>query len=531
MSLFDRLLEILGLNKPDEPRKKPKPQAAAPAPPAGQPEQPAVPSGPKPAQTLNLEASDLLPITSEELRASLQQLIRSGQWRFTFRGTIPLGDERTRLINRALLTNGFLTPEQLDEIIQTAMDFERMEKAKAVLEAKAQKAGEAAVKADKEARARLKEQKKAEAAERKRKHAEGVAHRRATDIIFLGTGVSYRLNDRTSDADKLAGFGLPVLATPGDVANALGVTVPQLRWLAFHTNVATRLHYVHFEVPKRSGGTRVLSAPHKKLAAAQEWVLREILNKLPVTDPAHGFVKGRSILTNARPHAGKAVILNMDLEGFFPSISWVRVRALFQRLGYSGAVATVLALLCTECPREAVEYAGKIYYVAVGQRGLPQGACTSPALSNQIARRLDKRLDGLARKLGLTCTRYADDITFSGPAEFNGKVGYVMARVRHIAAEEGFAVNEKKSRVLRPNAAQFVTGLVVNVRPSVPRAEIRRLRAILHQAEKAGLDAQNREGRANFRGWLHGKLAYLKMVRPEVGTKMMEQYLRLAGQR
>ena len=92
------------------------------------------------------------------------------------------------------------------------------------------------------------------------------------------------------------------------------------------------------------------------------------------------------------------------------------MRSVFQRAGYSPAVATILALLCTECPRRVVEYDGVTYHVATGPRGLPQGACTSPSLSNQVARRLDRRSRGLADKLGITYTRYADDLTFSGDA-------------------------------------------------------------------------------------------------------------------
>src|SRR6185437_8790257 len=99
---------------------------------------------------------------------------------------------------------------------------------------------------------------------------------------------------------------------------------------------------------------------------------------LPIDDAAHGFVPGRSILSNARPHSGQAVVVNMDLEGFFPSIRFPRVRRVFERLGYSPAVATILALLCTECRRKTVTYDGTVYHVATGPRGLPQGACTSP---------------------------------------------------------------------------------------------------------------------------------------------------------
>ena len=200
---------------------------------------------------------------------------------------------------------------------------------------------------------------------------------------------------------------------------------------------------------------------------------------------------------------------------------------MFHRLGYSPAVATILALLCTECPRQTVEYAGQTYHVAVGPRGLPQGACTSPALSNQVARRLDRRLRGLANKLGLTYTRDADDLTFSGDDGLNGSVGYLLARVRHIAEEEGYVVNEKKSRILRRNTAQMVTGLVVNERPSVRRRELRRLRAILHCARTEGLERQNRQGRPNFVAWLQGKIAYVQMSRPEIGAKMQEELHKL----
>jgi RNA-directed DNA polymerase len=165
--------------------------------------------------------------------------------------------------------------------------------------------------------------------------------------------------------------------------------------------------------------------------------------------------------------------------------------------------------------------------VATGPRGLPQGACTSPALSNQVARRLDKRLGGLAAKFGLTYTRYADDLTFSASDELDGRIGYLLARIRHITQDEGFAINGKKTRVLGRRSSQRVTGVVVNDKLSLPRAELRRLRAILHRASKEGLDAQNRENRPDFRAWLQGKIAYVRMIRPDLGEKMREEFRRL----
>jgi retron-type reverse transcriptase len=477
-----------------------------------------------------LDAEAFLPITRQEIKEAARGKNLFGNAWFGRRDLIPPADDpRTKLIDRAMVTHGLLSPEQLHEIHEVGALMDQVRPTVVAIEHRAALEGEAAVQADREARARVKAQKKAEAAERDRRRQEEIARRKATDIVFLGRGVSAGLRDRKSDFDKLARAGLPALSTPADLAGALGISVPRLRWLAFHNEAATRVHYVQFAVPKKSGGTRTLSAPHRSLGEAQRWVFREIVSKLPVDDSAHGFVAGRSIVSNASPHCRRAVVVNMDLEGFFPGIGFPRVRKVFERVGYSPAVSTVLALLCTECPRRAVVYDGVTYHVATGPRGLPQGACTSPGLSNQVARRLDRRLGGLARKLGLTYTRYADDLTFSGDEALEGRVGYLMARVRHIAGDEGFAVNESKTRVLRRNSAQTVTGLVVNDRPGVRRGEVRRLRAILHRARAEGLDRQNREVRPNFAAWLGGKIAFVAMARPEVGAKLRAELDALLG--
>jgi retron-type reverse transcriptase len=473
---------------------------------------------------LGLDASDYLPITRAEIKEAAQgRSLLSNPW-FGRRDVIPPADDpRTQLIDRAMVTQGLVTPEQLAEIHAVGAEMDRVRPTLASLEHRASMTGEAAVQADREARAQLKARKKAEAAERKQLRAEAVARRKAEDIVFLGRGVSGRLGERTSRAQDLERSGLPVLSTPAELAAALGLTVSRLCWLAFHAEVATRTHYVHFRVPKKSGGQRTLSAPHRTMARAQRWIFERIVAKLPAEPAAHGFLPGRSILSNARPHAGRAVVVNLDLEGFFPNIGFPRVRKVFERLGYSPAVATILALLCTECPRRTVILEGMTYHVATAPRGLPQGACTSSGLSNQVARRLDRRLSGLAAKLGLTYTRYADDLTFSGNEGMESRVGYLMARVRHMAQDEGFTVNEAKTRVQRRNTAQMVTGLVVNDRPGVRRDEVRRLRAILHRARTEGLDRQNRQNLPDFRAWLRGKIAFVRMARPEVGDRLLAQ--------
>jgi retron-type reverse transcriptase len=418
-----------------------------------------------------------------------------------------------------MVAHGLITPEELAEIHRIG---EQMDQVKPTVEIVHRRAQAAVPEAQAE-RQRIKEQKRAAAAERKRLHAEAVARRKASDIVYLGRGVSQGLADRRADVEKLTAAGLPVLATPADVAEALKVTIPRLRWLAFHSEAATRSHYVRFVVPKKSGGTRNLFAPMPELAGAQEWVLRNVLDKVATHDAAHGFVRGRSTVTNATPHVGRAVVVNTDLENFFPTITFPRVRGVFRQLGYSPAVATVLALLCTESPRRVATYAGQVFHVATGARGLPQGACTSPALSNLAARRMDSRLAGVARKLGYAYTRYADDMTFSFGGEGGGseaKVGYLLARVRHITQDEGFAVNEGKTRVLKPAARQSVTGIVVNERPGVARPTYKRLRAILHRAKAEGLAAQNREGHPHFEAWVRGMIAYVGMVNPKQGEKL-----------
>jgi retron-type reverse transcriptase len=533
MGAFDWLFRR-GRKSESEPIVSPPPTETrgADAPRSPEPTSPGVntPGSPQPAT--DPYGTEFLPIT----RAEIVDAAKSGNllataWQFGRQSIIPpVTDPRTQIIDRALVTNGLLSPEELTEIHRVGEEMDKARPAESSMLAAVGLAGDAAVRAYRAEKERRKQQKKIDAARRKTEREAAVKKRRATDIIFLGRGVSGRMHMRLSDEARLREFGLHVMHTPADVAGALGLDIKILRWLAFHTEVATQTHYVKFQVPKRSGGMRTLAAPHRLLKTAQRMILANIVAKFPVTEAAHGFVPKRGIVTNANPHVGKAVVVNLDLENFFPSITFPRVRAVFERYGYSGSVATILALLCTECPRITVTYAGTKYEAATGPRALPQGAPTSPALSNQVARKLDKRLLGVAKKLGLTYTRYADDLTFAGSEELIPKIGWLLAKVRNIAREEGFAVNEKKTRVMRRSMAQTVTGVVVNDKPSVSREELRRLRAILHRAKITGLDAQNREDRPNFRAWLQGKIAFVSMVRPDAGAKLKAALDSLPGE-
>jgi len=475
---------------------------------------------------------EILALSADEMR---KRALRINPYQTAWIGrtdTIPpQSDERTALIDRGLVLTGRLTEAQLAEIHTVGDLWLRHHESDRMAAAIAGKTADEVVKQLREEREKKKAQKKAEAAARQEARARAVAERRANDIVYLGRGVSWGLHDRRSNVERLQQRGLPLMSAPKDVASALGISIKQLRWLAHHSDAVAKPHYVRFEVKKRSGGTRALAAPMPKLAAAQEWILRNVLDKLPTEPTAHGFIRGRSTVTNAREHLGRDLVVNLDLQDFFPTVGFWRVRGVFQRMGYSPAVATVLGLLCTEPPRREVELFGQKLHVSAGDRALPQGACTSPALSNQVARRLDRRLKARAGKLGWTYTRYADDLTFSAPPGKREELGRLHAMVRHTLEEEGFALNPKKGRVQAAANRQSVTGIVVNRKPGVPREEVRRLRAILHQAKKTGLKAQNRENHPHFEAWLRGKLAYLFMVDPAKGGPMLKALDALAGRK
>ncbi len=339
-------------------------------------------------------------------------------------------------------------------------------------------------------------------------------------VVHLGEGVSAGLQNTEGDLSKLASAGLPLAQTGTEIAAAMGILIGTLRWLTYHRRTTAVVHYHRYEIPKKTGGTRGISAPKPSLAKAQRWVLDRVLSRLSPSEHAHGFVPGRSIVTNAAPHVGQGVVVNMDLKDFFPSLSFRRVKGLFRGMGYSEHAATVFALLCTEPPRVAATLKGQVHHVALGERALPQGACTSPAITNLVCRRLDARLAGLARSRGFTFTRYADDLTFSGPNP--RKVGPLLRGVRMVLAEEGFVEHPSKTKVMRRGRRQEVTGLVVNDRLSVPRETRRRLRALLHNARRTGLAEQNREGHPAFQSHLWGLWAFIGMVDATQAARIFE---------
>jgi hypothetical protein len=330
--------------------------------------------------------------------------------------------------------------------------------------------------------------------------------------LFAGTMLTRDRNvrDLLADDKQLQLYGLPLWRTEAELAEALGIPVKQLRHYAIHREAERVPHYVAFEIPKRSGGSRLILAPKKRLKALQRKLLPLLVDKLPCGEPAHGFRKARSVRTNAQPHVGRRALLKLDLQDFFPSVTFGRVRGLFISLGYGYPVATALAALCTEAQRQPVEIDGKVFHVPVGRRHCVQGAPTSPGICNAVVWRLDRRLAGLARKRGFAYTRYADDLTFSG--DDLAALPILRAQAERIVAAEGFRVNAKKGRICRRGQRQLVTGVVVNQVLGLSRQKRRLLRAEIHRAlqqKKSGaLDAAAARR-------IDGKLAYLRMLNPQ----------------
>lgn len=349
--------------------------------------------------------------------------------------------------------------------------------------------------------------------------------RRKSELLYLGDGVSGGLQPEAAPATPKA--GLPEIASAKALADEIGVPLAELRFLAFDRKLSAISHYQRFSIAKKTGGLRQISAPMPRLKRAQYWILDNILTKAAIHDAAHGFVPGRSIVTNAQAHVGRDVVVNLDLKDFFPTLTFRRVKGKFRGLGYSEPVATVLALLCTEPDIDEVEIDGERLYAARGPRLLPQGAPTSPMLTNLVCVRLDKRLAGLAKSMGYSYTRYADDMTFSASGEAAAKVGALLKFVGEIVAAEGFTVHPDKTRVMRRGARQEVTGLTVNERVAVPRDVLRKFRALLHQIEATG-PAGKRWGKArDVMDAASGFACFVRMVTPETGEALLAHVRRL----
>jgi retron-type reverse transcriptase len=247
--------------------------------------------------------------------------------------------------------------------------------------------------------------------------------------------------------------------TVDELARRLGVTSDALR--------AVRPQYTRFNIPKRTGGTREILAPVPELKKLQRQILRRVLAKLKAHPNVTGFERNFSIVSNAIPHVDKEMVIHLDLKDFFTSTSAKRIEQYFRAIGWSSEAAALLI--------ELVTYKG----------ALPQGAPTSPRLSNLVNFKMDERLAGLAEEFDADYTRYADDLTFSlNRVSGEVRANSIIHAVKEIARDEGYALHiHKKLRIARKHDRQLVTGLVVNKKVNLPRSRRRWLRAVEHHAK------------------------------------------------
>ena len=310
------------------------------------------------------------------------------------------------------------------------------------------------------------------------------------------------------------------------------ISETQLRHFSYDKIVPNR--YKTFQIRKRSGGLREINAPCYQLGILL--YLINILLKAIYTPNScvTGFVEGRSIVMNASMHTGHHYVFNIDLENFFPSIPQARVWARLQLdpFNFSTEIASIVAGLCCHTNAEGT------------QNVLPQGAATSPLLTNAICDKLDRRMLGVARKFGLHYSRYADDMTFSSMHNVYQEDSEFRNEIKRIIEEQGFKMNDKKTRLLRDGQRQEVTGLTVNENVNLTKKYIRDLRCILHIWEKEGYGRAYayfypfykkekgyiKKGEPVMENVIGGKLNYMRMVKGEGNAaykKLLNRYNKL----
>ena len=295
------------------------------------------------------------------------------------------------------------------------------------------------------------------------------------------------------------------------------ISESQLRHFSYDKIVPNR--YKTFQIRKKSGGIREINAPCYQLSILL--YLINILLKAIYTPKScvMGFTEGRSVVMNASMHTGHHYVFNIDLENFFPSIPQARVWARLQLdpFNFPVDVASVVAGLCCHTNAEGT------------QNVLPQGAATSPLLTNAICDKLDRRMLGVARKYGLHYSRYADDMTFSSMHNVYKEGSEFRNEIKRIIEEQGFKMNDKKTRLLRDGQRQEVTGLTVNENVNLTKKYIRDLRCILHKWEKEGYGKAYayfypfykkekgyiKKGEPVMENVIGGKLNYMRMVKGE----------------
>jgi RNA-directed DNA polymerase len=328
--------------------------------------------------------------------------------------------------------------------------------------------------------------------------------------------------------------GLPSFNNITDLAHWLNISVQQLEWLAdikrHAPDTPHHLQHYHYSlIKKRRGGVRLIESPKFLLKTIQRKINHEIILQCDVHEAAHGFRAQKSCKTHAAIHVGKRYVFLFDLAHYFHSIQWHQVYRLFMQFAYSRSVSKYLTGLCTH--KSCLNYnllsqLDSQQRTHIGKRHLAQGAPSSPALSNAVLYRLDKRLAGLAKRLGLDYSRYADDLAFSGNTHRDWQ--FLEPLVGSICIEEGFSLNHRKTKVMRSHQKQKITGIVVNSQPNIDRDYYDRLKATLTNCVRHGLQSQNRMNYLDFKAHLMGAIAHVKSLNKVKGEKLEQIFSQMA---
>lgn len=315
-----------------------------------------------------------------------------------------------------------------------------------------------------------------------------------------------------------------------DLASLLGCSAKQLGYYLYKRSISGQ--YRHFTIPKKRGGVRIISAPDTSLKIIQKNIARVLGELRDFKSPVNGYVSGRDIKRNARAHVNQAYVLNIDLENFFGSINFGRVYGMLSKPPYSinSKVAAAVANACTL------------------NNLLPQGAPSSPVISNLICSKMDAELSKLARERNCIYTRYADDITFSYSgrnmplaavsAQPDGSIVTELAQnLVAIIEGNGFRINRDKVRPSYRTTRQEVTGLIVNKRVNVKRRVVKEVRAMLHAWRKFGLvlaqkDFTTKSGsHSSFESVVRGKISFIGQIRgkpDKLFRKLADQFNQIA---
>lgn len=307
----------------------------------------------------------------------------------------------------------------------------------------------------------------------------------------------------------------------------------------YYCNPNNSFHrYRQFKIKKKTGGERTITAPRNRSFKLILSYINEILKSMYTPSAyAMGFAEGRSIADNAKKHKGMNYVFNLDLKDFFPSIEQARVwkRLQLAPFNFPVSVANIIAGMC--CMKESIQAEDGSQ---TSRYVLPQGAPTSPIITNMVCDNLDRRLAGVAKRFGLNYTRYADDITFSSMHNVYQENGAFRKEVWRIISEQGFTINDKKTRLQKKGSRQEVTGIIVSDKINVTRDYVRDIRNILYMWEKYGYGVafakffpkykaekgHVKKGNPDLINVIDGKLQYLKMVKGEEDSVWQRLYSR-----